>query len=157
MLFKRTFFLLFLLTILTSAGIAQNQTDLKQWLSDYLDAVHQDDWATSSAVKKFVNEDPETWKVHSEFRAAYKDLSWSIEHFVTDGENVIAILEVEGRWIGKFSNDVLADAEPTGKMVKWQETWSFNVVDGKFGDKFHILGAGQTKMKSAGVNCLPSQ
>jgi predicted ester cyclase len=135
----------------SSMVFSQNSTDLKQWTKDYVSDLNKSDWQNWMGKYGWTDD----YENHKKFRAAFTDYSSQVLEVVTDGVNVMAIIKVNAKWVGNFEYSILKDESPNGKDVEWEEVWSFNVIDGKLGDKWKFLSAGQQLMRSAGVNCLP--
>ena len=131
----------------------QNSPDLEQWTKDYTSDLSQPDWMERMAKYGWDS----NYETHKAFRKAFTELQIEVQQVISDGTHVMAILNASANWVGSFDKSLLREAIATGERVEWKEVWSFNVIEGKFGEKWEIIQAGHNLMRSAGVNCLPQK
>lgn len=133
-------------------------TDLKQWLRTYLDACESDDWLEQ--LKPYQVDgvfDPDFQKSFANFRDTYENIQWEIKHIVVEGDEVMAWLSLKGKHVKKSQMGIDKDADPTGKLIEWDEVWFFNVTNEMFGEKWDFIQDNITKMKQMGIDCLPGE
>ena len=139
--------------LFTSGLSSQHHVPLDQWVRDYAKDLSKPDWK-KYVVKYGWDSDYEN---HEAFRNAFRNVHADVMRSVTDGTYVMSWMKVSADWEGNVPDSELREAEPTGKRIEWEEVWYFDVIDGKFGTKWDILGDDVSKMKSAGVRCLPAK
>ena len=130
----------------------QHNVPLDQWVRDYVQDLEKPDWREHMAKYGWDG----TFEKHQAFRDAYQDLKAEVVKSVSNGEEIMAWLKVSAVWAGGLEGDLLENAT-IGNKVEWEEVWSFNVIDGKFGGEWEILMDKSMKMKSVGINCLPEK
>jgi hypothetical protein len=120
-----------------------------------IEDLNSSDWKIKIG-KYWPNDDFERFAVvHQKFRDAYTDYKMTIKHLTIDGNQGIMWGRVSAIHSAKFDMDVTKETEATGKPVEWDEVWYFEIVDGKYDDKFESTINEISKMRHLGIKCLP--
>ena len=130
---------------LAMANAPEPEADAEKFIRDYIAAVNSDNW--ESEVPKFLGSDSEAFiKEHKVFRSSFPNYEAKIKHLMAEGNDVLLWLEISANYAVDYSlenseygdemlNGIKADNQP----LTWNETWYFDVVDGKFGGKWDFL------------------
>ena len=125
----------------------------KTFIENYLRDIQSQDW--KNKITSYMDGSEEFIVEHEKFRTAFSDYKIRIKHLAIDGNEAIMWGIVSAVHSGKFDGNETKGTEATGKSVEWDEVWQFDVVDGKFGDKFDFMDNGISRMKQLGIKCLP--
>lgn len=118
----------------------------EQFVKDYIAAVNSSNW--KQELPKYLKPNSEAFlEEHSAFRTSFPNFKSDIKHLVANGEEVIVWLEHTANYAVDYTfeksdygdDDVLNGIKAENQPLKWNETWYFDVVDGKFGDKWDFL------------------
>jgi predicted ester cyclase len=122
---------------------AQNSEELKtqQFIEDYIRTVNTKDW--KSKVPKYLAPNPEEFlSQHSAFRESFPNYKSTIKHLVADGNeaivwmNITANYSVTYNFDDEYIKEVIKGIKAENQELSWDEVWYFDVVDGRFGDKW---------------------
>ncbi len=121
------------------------EENTKKFIENYLRDLSGPDW--SSKILKYLQPNPDEFlKEHTAFRASYANYKSTIKHMAVDGNECIVWLEITANYAsiypidnGNYGDEAIAGFEAKNQDVSWDETWYFNVVDGRFGDKWGML------------------
>lgn len=126
------------------------------FIEDYIKVGNSPDWKTKS-VQYLKNPDA-FLEEHSVFRKSFPDYKTTIKHLTVDGNEGIVWLNVEATYAETFDfenssygDGILRNVEAKNQKLSWEETWYFNVIDGKFGGKFDILKDNYAVLKGLGA------
>ena len=132
------------------------EEDTRQFIEDYMAVVNSPDWKTK-AVQYLRNPDA-FLEEHSVFRLSFPDYKTTIKHLTVDGSEGIVWLQVDATYAttydfenSTYGDGILRNARLKISKLTWEETWYFNVVDGKFGQKFDILKDNYAVLKGLGA------
>lgn len=117
----------------------------KKFIEDYLSDLSESDW--NLKIRKYLQPNPEVFlKEHAAFRESYSNYSSRIKHIAVDGNECIVWLGITANYAsiypidnGNYGDKAIAGYEAKNQNLSWDETWYFDVVDGKFGDKWDML------------------
>jgi predicted ester cyclase len=167
--------MIFLLLLLFSCGEKTQETEIKQMKSalqilqsreilegdtkagieEYINDLNSSDWRSRLEKRKPGDKQHQAFiDSYQKYRDAYQNMKMKIKHLAIDGEEAIMWAEVSCTHDG-ITNDVIANIQPKGATVNWQEVWYFDMKNRQFGDKWDIVVRGLDKMKSVGANCVP--
>ncbi len=138
----------------------QNQeAKTKKFIEDYLKDLSGADW--KSKIRKYLQPNPEAFlKEHAAFRASFPNYTFTIKHITIDGNEAIAWLEINANYAKTYDYDqgfeVVRGIEAKDQPISWQESWYFNAVDGKFGDKWDMLKDNYKILTDLKVEGVPS-
>ncbi len=122
------------------------EQETEQFIKDYIRAVNSADWR--SKLPKYLEPNPEEFlKEHSVFRTSFPNYKATIKHLAVDGNEGVVWINVTANFAKAFDleddsdygDNILKGIAAKDQPLSWDETWYFNVVDGKFGDKFDFL------------------
>lgn len=112
-----------------------------------MSAVNSSDWR--SKLPNYLQGNPDGFLAeHAAFRASFPNYRSTIKHVVVDGNSGIVWLHITANYAQPYSSesedDTCGDAMLKGikaenQALSWDETWYFDVVDGKFGDEWDFL------------------
>lgn len=128
----------------------------KAFAHGYIKAVNSSDW--KSEVLEYLNPSPARdifFKEHAAFRAAFQNYNATIKHVTIDGNKAIIWINITAIYAEPFSLDKSAygdemytGIEAKNQVLSWDETWYFNVDDGKFGNEWDFLKDNHTILAS---------
>ncbi|MFK7814335.1 MAG: hypothetical protein AB8B59_17690 [Maribacter sp.] len=121
------------------------ESNTKKFIEDYLMDLKSPDW--KSRIPKYLKPNPnEFLKEHSAFRQSYTNYKSTIKHMMIDDNECIVWLSITANYAspypvdsGNYADEAIAGFEAKNQELSWDETWYFDVVDGRFGDKWGIL------------------
>lgn len=123
------------------------ETNTKQYTEDYIKAVNSAAW--NSTLIKYLNPGPDTdnfFEEHSAFRTSFENYNATIKHLAVEGNEALLWINITANYATPFTLDksaygdeIFKGIEAKGQPVSWDETWFFDVVDGKFGGKWDFL------------------
>lgn len=132
-------------------AFGQEKESIEKFVRKSIDDLNSADWADK--VKG--NWSEKDIKDHKVFRESFANYNIKIKHLVIDGNDVVMWGEMSGTFVKEFPVAEFMGSKPNNKTVTWNEVWYFNVVNGKFGDKWDWTIDGISRMKQAGIKCLP--
>lgn len=137
------------------------ETETKKFIEDYLKAITGTGWREDVIPFLVPGEKTNVFlEQHAEFRKSFPNYSSEIRHIAIDGNKAIAWLEINANYEKTYDYkrgfEVVRGIEATGQPVSWQETWYFNVVDGKFGDQWGMLKDNYKILKDLKVKGVPT-
>ncbi len=137
------------------------EAETKKFIEDYLIAITGATWRED--IMPFLVQGEETdifLAQHAEFRASFPNYTTKIEHMTIDGNEAIAWLKINANYSKTYDYgkgfEVVRGIEAKDQSVSWQEAWYFNVVDGKFGDKWAMLKDNYKILTDLNVKGVPS-
>jgi len=129
------------------AALEATEANTKKFIEDYLRDVNSSDW--KSKLPKYLQPNPEAFlKEHTAFRESFPNYKATIKHLIVDGNEGIVWINVTTTYAVQYSfeseddsygDNLLKDIKAGNQPLSWDETWYFDVVDGKFGEKFDFL------------------
>lgn len=130
----------------------------KRFIEEYVKAMNSENW--SAKMLPFLKKGEATdnfLKEHQQFRRAFANLNATINHMVVNGNEAIVWLEETATFVepyayqdSDYGDGVLNGIKANNQSLKWTEVWYFDVVDGKFGDKFDFLKDNYAVLKGLG-------
>tara|TARA_R110002074_G_scaffold5143_2_gene25229 strand:+ start:2393 stop:2929 length:537 start_codon:yes stop_codon:yes gene_type:complete len=140
--------------------LVSEEESTKKFIEDYLIAMNSSNW--KSELSKYLSSDSEAFlKEHTIFRASFTNYNAVIKHLTVDGDKGIVWIKVTANYTKTYSfeskNDTYGDTILNGikaenQVLSWDETWYFDVVDGKFGNEWDFLKDNYAVLK--GLNAL---
>ncbi|GAB5473762.1 MAG: hypothetical protein Mars2KO_18610 [Maribacter sp.] len=126
-------------------AMAQTEAHTKTFIEGYLNDLKGPDWNTK--ILKYLPADSEAFlKEHTVFRESYTNYSSTIKHMAVDGQECIVWLGITANYgatypieSGSYGDEAIAAFEPKNQELSWDEVWYFDVVDGRFGEKWGML------------------
>jgi len=125
---------------------AEEQTT-REFMENYIRDLNSPDWR--SKLPKYLQPNPEAFlEEHAAFRKSFPNYKSTIKHLTVDGNEGIVWLNVKGNYAKNFGFESQTDAygdnilngiDAENQALSWDETWQFNVVDGKFGEDWDFL------------------
>lgn len=119
----------------------------KKFIEDYLRDVNSNDW--KSKLPNYLQPNPDEFlKEHTAFRESFANYTSTIKHLKIDGNEGIVWMNITANYAKTYSfesdNNTYGDAIFSGikaenQPLSWDETWYFDVVDGKFGNEWDFL------------------
>ena len=123
------------------------EAETKKFIEDYLRDVNSSNW--KSKLPKYLQPNPDEFlKEHGAFRESFTNYQSTIKHLTVDGNKGIVWMNITANYANTYSfeseNDTYGDAifegiKAENQALSWDETWYFNVVDGKFGNEWDFL------------------
>lgn len=116
----------------------------EKFVEDYITAVNTSDWQTNLIAYLPPDSNP-FFEQHTAFRKSFPNYKSAIKHLSVDGNEVIVWLNCTANYESTYIfediyiNEVIQGIEATGQPLSWDETWYFDVVNGKFGEKWDFL------------------
>lgn len=120
------------------------ENSTKQFVEDYIDAVNTADWKTK-IVKYLQPDSDEFLEQHTAFRESFPNYKSTIKHMAVDGNEVLLWLNCTANYAVTYTfedtyiDEVIQGIESKNQPLSWDETWYFDVVDGKFDNKWDFL------------------
>lgn len=117
----------------------------KQFVEDYFKNLNSSDW--KSKALKYLQPNPEKFlEEHAAFRASFQNYKATVKHLTVDGNEGIVWIHITANYASNFTfensaygDEIYIGIEANNQELSWDETWYFDVVDGKFGDKWDAL------------------
>jgi len=127
--------------------LQSQEESTRKFIEDYLRDVNSSNWR--SKIEKYLQPDSEAFlEEHTAFRASVPNYKSTIKHLTVDGNEAIVWIHITANYAKSFIFKSEADAygdnllngiEAKNQALSWDETWQFNVVDGKFGEQWDFL------------------
>lgn len=144
----------------TYSALETTEASTKKFMEDYIRAVNSQDWKTNTL--KFLRPNPEDFlKEHTAFRNSFPNYEATIKHLMVEGNQGIVWINITANYVEPYlfkskddvyGDNILKDVEAKNQELTWDETWQFNVVDGKFGEKWDFLKDNYAVIKGLKVN-----
>lgn len=133
----------------------------KQFIEDYLSDVNSPDWKTT--LPKYLQPNPEEFiNEHSAFRTSFSNYKATIKHLVADGNEAIVWINITANYTAVYTfensdygDEIIKDVEAKNQALSWDETWYFDVVDERFGDKWGFLKDNHKVLEDLKASELP--
>lgn len=116
----------------------------KQFIEGYITAVNTPDW--KSNITEYLQPDSDDFlEQHAAFRASFPNYASTIKHLAIDGNEGIVWLNNTATYTAtytfedKYIKEVFKGIDAKNQELSWNETWYFDVVDGRFGEKWDFL------------------
>lgn len=131
----------------------------RQFIEDYLRDLNSSDW--KSKLPKYLQPSPEEFlEEHSAFRKSFSNYKATIKYLTLDRNEGIVWINITANYVAPYTlekssdyvDDILKGIKAENQSLSWDETWYFNVVDGKFGDKWDFLKDNQKIFKDLKAN-----
>ena len=98
-------------------------------------------------MPKYLQPNPEEFlEEHSAFRTSFTNFKVTIKHLAIDGNKVILWLSASAIYTSTYTFDdsdygdeVFKGIQAKNQVLSWDETWYFDVIDGKFGNEWDFL------------------
>ena len=133
-------------------AVGQDKESITKFVTAYVEAMNSKDWA-EKAKKDGWSDD--AIKGHQVFRESFPDFNIKIKHLVIDGEAVVMWGEMSGTFAKEFPYGEFAGTKPNNKKATWTEIWYFTVGINNKMDNGEMAIDGVSRMKQAGIKCLP--
>ncbi len=137
-------------------ALASEEEGTKKFIEDYLAAVNSPDW--QSRLPEYLQPNPEKFlEEHAAFRESFPNYQSTIKHLTVDGNKGIVWINITANYSKEYAfeseNDaygdsMLNDIKAENQELSWDETWYFDVVDGKFGTEWDFLKDNYSVLKS---------
>jgi len=120
----------------------ENTTE--KFIEAYIAAANTKDWKTS-IVKYLPLSSDEFLQQHAAFRNSFPNYRSTIKHLTVDGNEGIVWLQNTGTYTStynfedKYIPEVFNGIAAKNQELSWDETWYFDVVDGRFGENWDFL------------------
>jgi len=116
-----------------------------KFIQDYLSDVNSSDWTTK--VPKYLQPNPEAFlREHAVFRESFRNYKATIKHLTVEGNEGIVWITITANYAkayvfenSDYGDEIIKGIEAKNQPLSWDETWYFNVVDGRFGEKWDFL------------------
>lgn len=126
-------------------AVEKTEANTKQFIEDYLNDLKGSDWNTK--ILKYLPAGSEAFLTeHATFRESYANYTSTIKHIKVDGNECIAWLGITANYAAtypmennNYGDEAIAAFAPKGQELSWDEVWYFDVVDGRFGEKWGML------------------
>lgn len=132
-------------TLTTYEALEKTEAQTKKFIEDYLRDLSGSDWDTK-ILKYLPSGSEEFLKEHAAFRASYPNYAATIKHLMVEGNECIVWLGITANYgaaypiaSGNYGDEAIAAFAPNNQELSWDETWYFDVVDGRFGEKWGML------------------
>ena len=135
----------------------------RTFIKEYIAAFNDKDWQTKApkymqpgdALDAFLEE-------HAAFRKAFPDYKSTIKHLMVDGNKGMLWLANEGTYTNSYSFDnstygdeILLGVDANNQKLSWDETWYFDVVNGRFGNEWDFIKDHKKVMEGLGLKTAP--
>jgi len=122
-----------------------NEEATRQFARDYIAQINRKDWM--DGIKKYLPPNHDAFlKEHTAFRTSFANYKATIKRIFVEGDEVMLWLNVTANYAVDYSyknsggeDKLLQDFKAENQSLDWDETWYFNVVDGRFGTKWDML------------------
>lgn len=139
-------------------ALESEEESTKKFIENYLRDVNSPDW--KSKLPKYLRPNPDAFlEEHDAFRKSFTNYEASIKHLTVDGNEGIVWINITANYASTYvfensdyGDEIIKGVEAKNQALSWDETWHFNVVDGKFGDKWDFLKDNQKILKDLKVN-----
>jgi hypothetical protein len=128
-------------------ALVSEEESTKKFIEDYLLAVNSSNWR--SELPNNLSTDPIAFlEEHTVFRASFPNYNATIKHLTVDGNKGIVWINVTANYAKSYSfesnsdtygDTILNGIKAENQALSWDETWYFDVVDGKFGNEWDFL------------------
>ena len=131
----------------TDEALEFEEAITKQFIENYLRDVNSPSWRSKLPIYLALNPD-EFLAEHAAFRESFVNYQSTIKHLTVDGNEGIVWMNITANYANTYAfesdSSIYRDAifkgiKAENQALSWDETWYFNVVDGKFGDKWDFL------------------
>lgn len=118
----------------------------RQFIEDYFRDMNSSDWKVK--LPKYLQPNPEEFlEEHAAFRKSFTNYKATIKHLTIDGNEGIVWINITANFEAPFvlendsdyRDEIFKGIEAKNQELSWNEVWYFDVVDGKFGDKWDFL------------------
>jgi len=124
---------------------SSDEEKTRKFTEDYISHINRKDWITG--IEQYLPHDNEAFlKEHTAFRKSFPNYEATIKRMLVEGSEVVLWLNITANYVenyryknSNYSDQLLWDYEAKNQALDWDETWYFNVTDGKFGDKWDSL------------------
>ncbi len=120
------------------------EQNTEQFIRDYIATLNMADWKTD--IVKYLQPDSDAFlEQHTAFRKSLPNYKSTIKHVSVDGKQAIVWLNCTANYESTYTfedtfiDEVIQNIEAKGQPLSWDETWYFDVVDGRFGDEWDFL------------------
>lgn len=132
-------------TMAQNEALRSTEANTKKFIRTYLSDLNAPDWQTK--ILNYLPPGSEAFlEEHTLFRESYTNYEATIKHVMVDANECIVWLGITAEYTkryplenGSFRDGAIAAFEPRGQELSWEETWYFDVVDGRFGEKWGML------------------
>jgi len=97
-------------------------------------------------ILRYSESNPDAFlKQHSAFRKSFPNYKSTIKHLVVDGNQVVLWLKCTANYASTYTfedtgiKEVIHGIEAKDQQLSWDETWYFDMVDGRFGNQWDFL------------------
>ncbi|MBM1107824.1 hypothetical protein JQC67_16840 [Aurantibacter crassamenti] len=121
------------------------EKNTKEFIKNYVNDANSIDWKTklpqylSSNINEFVEE-------HSAYRNSFHNYKSTIKHLTVSGNEGTVWLSITATYAENYDfensgygDELFNGIDAKNQNLTWDEIWYFNVVDGKFGDKWDFM------------------
>jgi len=130
----------------------------RNFIKNYLGDLNSSDWKTK--LPNYLQPNPEEFlEEHSRFRESFPNYISTIKHLVVEGNEAIVWINITANYAASYTfegsdygDEIIKGIEAKNQALSWDEIWHFNVVDGKFGDKWDFLKDNHKVLKDLNAN-----
>jgi len=132
---------------------SSDEQKTRQFAKDYIAHINREDWR--NGIEKYLPKNNEAFlKEHTAFRKSFPNYRTTIKRMFVEGNEVVLWLNITANYVenyryknSNYRDQLLWDYEAKNQALDWDETWYFNVVDGKFGGTWDSLKDNYAVMK----------
>ncbi len=136
---------------------SSDEEKTRQFVKNYIAQINKKNW--SAGIEEYLPDSQEAFiKEHTAFRASFPNYKATIKRMFVEGNEVILWLNITANYVADFryekseyQDQLLRNYKAKNQALNWDETWYFDVVAGKFGDKWDMLKDNYAVLKGLDV------
>lgn len=123
------------------------EVNTKEFAENYIKALNSADW--KSELSKYLRPGDERdnfFKEHDAFRTSFQNYKATIKHLAVEGNKALLWINIRANYAESFALDksaygdeIYKGIEAKNQSLSWDEIWSFDVVNNKFGEEWEFL------------------
>lgn len=128
-------------------ALKETEARTEQFIRDYMADLNTSDW--NAKLPKYLQPDSDAFlREHAAFRTSFPNYKATIKHLAIDGNRCIAWINIHANYAktydfegpdNAYRDGLLKGIPAENQRLSWDETWYFDVVDGKFGPEWDFL------------------
>lgn len=127
-----------------------------EFVKNWFEVLNSSNW--EEEVRPYLADPDGFIKRHKPFRAAFPDYHATVKDVVSEGDKVVAFIQVKASHRGDFPYGIFKGVEPSGTSAEWQEVIASTIEDGKFIREWgYFLADDVARMQQFGIDCLPEK
>jgi len=138
---------------ISNPAVSSEAEMARKFAEEYIAHINRKNW--DQGIEKYLPEEHDAFlKEHTAFRTSFPNYEAKIKRIFVEGNKVILWLNITANYVenyryknSNYSDQLLWKYEAKNQALDWDETWYFNVVDGKFGGEWDSLKDNYTVMK----------